>query len=82
MDHYLLSQRSPFSARSVSARIQRNNRAVHMIAAELGLEVFPLADLVSNMGIEEVLVDGLHMHHEAHVRVGEELADFLTRPCA
>jgi lysophospholipase L1-like esterase len=82
MDAYGPASNSALNTPNVLARIAANNTAIRKVAGELGLEVFPLDAVVTEMGRDEVLKDGIHMHHDANVRVGEELADFLTRPFA
>ncbi len=82
MDTHAPARRAPVQTKNVFARIEANNRAIYRVASELGLEVFSLAALVDEMGRDKVLGDGVHLHREAHLRVGQELADFLTRPFA
>jgi hypothetical protein len=80
MDCYSPTDRAVFLTEKMTERSERNRQAIHRVAEELKLEVFPLAEVIEGMGRERALNDGLHLNHRAHVKVGEELAAFLACP--
>jgi hypothetical protein len=80
MDCYTPTMRAPFLTENMKDRSELNRQAIHRVAEELKLEVFPLAGLIETMGRERALGDGLHLNHRAHCKVGEELAAFLACP--
>jgi hypothetical protein len=80
MDCYTPTDRAQVLTQNMKDRSELNRQAIHRVAEELKLEVFPLAGLIETMGRERALGDGLHLNHRAHCKVGEELAAFLACP--
>jgi hypothetical protein len=80
MDCYSPTDRAQFLTQNMKDRSELNRQAIHRVAEELKLEVFPLDGVLEAMGRERALGDGLHLNHRAHCKVGEELAAFLACP--
>jgi hypothetical protein len=76
-DAYPMASYSPANTPKMKLRLARNNATIRRVASDFGLEVFPLAQTVVELGGDEVLGDGLHLTDAAHAVVGEKLARFL-----
>lgn len=70
---------TPFLNPKMTQRMERINAAIVQVAATHGATVFPLDDVVADLG-PGALPDGLHMSIEAHQAVGEQLARCLVSP--
>ena len=78
MDAYHVASLSVLNNEHTHIRMTLNNEVIRRVAADLGLEVFPLAKLVESLDPEVALGDGMHPTAAAHRRIGEELATFLA----
>lgn len=69
----------PFSNPKLDARVKKCNEAIQRVATRFDAEIFPLGDIVSQLGPAAV-GDGVHLRKPAHSEVALRLAEFLASP--
>jgi len=81
MTAYPATAPTPFLTDTMHRRLERVNAAILDVAATHGATVFPLDDVVADVG-PGALPDGLHLSIQAHRAVGEQLARCLVTTAA